>query len=630
MRINFNLIKSYNVEYNQRAKEKKLEQQQPLKYKQIVSYAFLPISFNGSKPSEIELQKNIADVLTELKQKYVQEKFKADKEGPQNSKQKLLIGELLDIISKNEFKDLKVEESRILKHLDNKSIELNDKFSSETYRVFTNSSSTKDEKFKSFKVASSFVEEEYLKSEPSESAQIKTLLDEYLELSNRAVNKGHTIYTQNVTKKFFLTAKKYWSQKYLPKLLDAELEKMIFVEKSIQKSPALNKLKTFNDLSLDDKYLVSKYYENNNYQIYDDDPMQKILNDRTIENKAVLIEEIRNKMVLDTENFSETLNAVNTLRNTKEGIQALDDFKIPRKNNDEKLSLLNIYLIALGQKELCFEDNDEKFNYLSTLDKKELNLATEKIQKDWHEKYLPIDLDKEVDFQAYKTDIQVGIKNELFKINENIGQIKLKLDKIELSLTELVSNVDRIYAKFKNPVEDEAQMQKKANLYLESMKSGIEKLNDKDQEKVLLAFKTEGIRYLDVVLKNSKDEASKKMLNDLKGTISRAQRPNAVLAKFESLGTIFVMNQAMNLFRGAPPQAVAHTVNALTTPQTFAGFPVHQPYMGVSDVAQSSALMTALAGGATIAAITVAIMGIYGVYRATSVHKEFSDMYFGE
>jgi len=411
----------------------------------------------------------------------------------------------------------------------------------------------------------------------------------------------------------------------LPDILKAELEKMIYIENVKEKCPHLEKLMSFSNLPLDDKVFVAQYYENNQYKEYDDEPLNRILKTRSIEDKSKIITEMRSKLLLDAQIFNEHLVMLQNLSDNFENASKLDEYKMSPYKSDN-FSLLDYALKVSGQEDLIYENMESKIEYLVNLNKDEIMELTERIKKDWFEIYLPEKINKEVEYQTYITDPDVKIIDELIKINANLERIYVKLDKIDLSLSEFITNIDRIALKMNNPVEGSEKLQQQTALTIDNMKRGLSNSDEKQNKKVMESFKTEGIDYIDLLLKTNKDAATEAMLTDMKDTITREKRPSAVMARIEGIATMMMVNSVMCGARGSQQAALQHKVNSLTTPNTI---DAQLSNSGVSDAGQGGLGLSALINPKMMI-IAAVVIGLYGIYKSAQVHKEFSDMHFGE
>lgn len=477
--------------------------------------------------------------------------------------------------------------------------------------MFNNPQSTNKEKLKAVQTAYSFVQDKAKKHKEPEN------LAEYLNSLNLSLDNHHTVFADKSIQHLFQEAQNYWKQEYLPKLLNREDNKIAYVESVLEKMPSLKVMKAFNDLSYDDKYFVAKYFEINNFKVFEDDAMKKILTDHTIENKNELLNEVRQKIVIDTEVFNEKLNELPYLLQDESGLEELSNYIINGKNKDDNISFLNLLLIALDKKDVIDKDIETKVEYFSSLDSSTLDKGIEKVRKIWFFKFVPLKLEKEISYQAYKTDIHVKNHTELVKINAQLEKINIKLDKIAISLTDFISNLDGIYAKFKTPVEDSMEIQRNTGMQIEEMLSSVNRLSDEEKEKLMDSFKTDGIKYLEILLKNTKEQAVVNMINDLKKVIVEEKKPNMVLARLESYGTMAVMS---NLMHGGHAASVAasHSINTLTNADFLSGNTASTFGGGIGAILDPHAL-----------AFAAVVAGIYSIYSASQTHKEFSDMYFG-
>lgn len=542
------------------------------------------VSFYGNKPSELSLLKDISKTLESNNIPTLQKQYD-------------------DTIDINYEKDFSVENSPHNKILTKRKSDFIDEFDKNAEKLYNNPRSSNEDKIKAVQFAYSFVADKAKKYKEPEK------LGDYLNSLNLSVEYEHTIFADKSIKKLFKEAKEYWIDEYLPILLQKENAHIQFVENAKIKLPLLDELKGFNDLSISNKFFVAKYFEINGFKKYKDDPMIKIIKDHTIKNKEDLLNEIRQKIIIDTEIFCEKLNQIPELILSENGIDDLDSYTITGKNKDNETTLLKLLLMALNKNEL--QDKKSLLECFESLNKTELDKAIDDIKKIWFLEYVPLKLENETTYQAYKSDIDVRNNDELQKINKQLEQINIKLDKMSMPLIDYISNLDSVVAKFKNPVEDSLQVQRNAGIQIEEMLSSVDKLSDEEEQKLMEAFKDDGIKYLDVLLNNTKNKAIENMINDLKTVIKEEKRPSMILARLEGYATMSIMSGLMHGGSHTASIAAAHAANAST-----------------GAMASTGGLLSSILDPYTLAFAAV-VTGIYSIYSTSQTHKEFSDMYFG-
>lgn len=555
-------------------------------------YYYLPLISFKSQKTDMRLIKQVAESL-ELNQLPVLTV-------PQNSS--LLFN------APNNGKDF--DDSKYKDVLENKKYHFIQEFIDKTRGIYENPNSSNTEKEKAIQTACTFIREKEQKYNEG------TALDNYLNSLKLSEEVNNTIFADKTLRKLFEEAQKYWEKEYLPILMQEEKRKLQYLEGFYEKRPDFKKLKTFNDLSYEDQYFVAKYLEINDFKSFDDDPMITILDNVAIEEKKNVLNEIRKKITLDNEIFNDLLANLPALIKNQEGIEFVKNYRILGKNDDNQTNLLKLLLEKLGKNDLINKSSILQEDYFQALDNNTLTQAIEDVRKEWYAKYVPLKIEKEVSYQAYKNDIHVQNNNALKEINKNLEKINIKLDKISLSLSEFISNIDGIHAKFTNPAEDCAEIYKRTGIQIEAMKASAGNLNSEDEQKLLNAFKSEGLKYMDVVLKNTKDNATLNMIKDLKTVINTAEKPNMVLNRLEGYATMAIMSGLLH--GSASSAATSHAVNSLVNVDMTNGEGAVSTVSGggLSSLISSQAL--------ALAAITA---GLYGITSATKIHKQFSDIY---
>lgn len=494
--------------------------------------------------------------------------------------------------------------------LENKRYQLSQEFVNKTRGLYENPNSSNQEKLKAIQIACTFLQEKEQKYKEHST------LGDYLNSLKLSEETNHTVFADKALNKVFDESQKYWESEYLPKLMQAEKRKLQYLDKFYEKRPDLAKSKTFIDLSYQDQYFVAKYFEINNFKEFDDDPMLRILGNVAIEEKKNVLNEIRKKVALDIEVFNDMLVNVTDLLKSQSGIEVMKGFSVNGKNDDNQTNLLKLLLEKLDKNDLISENTEIQEEYFQKVDNDTLLEAIEDVRKELFTKYIPLRIEKEVTYQAYKNDIHVKNHEQLKEISKHLENINIKLDKISLSLSEFISNLDGVHAKFPNPAEDCAEIYKRTGIQLESMKATTGKLSPEEEKRLLNSFKTDGIKYLDVVLKNTKDQATVAMIKDLKTEIKNAEKPNVVLSRLEGYATMALMSGFLH--GSASSAATSHAVNTLVN----------------ADITSGTGAMSSVTGGGLSALISpqalalVAITaGLYGITSANKVHKQFSDIY---
>lgn len=527
-----------------------------------------------------------------------------------------------------EIQSATMTKSEIAQSLLNKEVALTRKFNQDTYEKFTSPNSNQEERLEAFALSLAFLSLAIKNSDSKKLSEILTAIANFknaVEISSFQDNSQALVES---TKRLFDLSCEYWKKEYLPPIIDEEIGKIIFIENAASKHKTLQDLKVFRELPLDEKYFVAQYFENQNGIVYSDDPMLEILQNRTIPDISSIISEMRKKASIDNDDFLSKINNLNGLLKTPQGVTELSCYYVGDKNLENSISLLTLLLLIMNKPELIEEQDFDKIaDSFKDVPEEEVTGAAELIKQEWQNSYLPAIIDKEAMFKAHETDANTQIIKELKQINENLGKIVIRLDDISISLNQLVTNMDRLYAKFDNPQEKTKELSQAGALYIEAMKDGMANLTPEQSKQLLNAFKTEGVRYLDVLSDKTSDPESKKMINGLKQTIYKANNPSTVVARLENYAPILLLNQGITMGR----KAITHSAFSRAKEEFMCKGMQEEAakQMASRKIAEEGAALSAGAiTGLTIAA--VAAIGLYGIYKASNVHKQFSDLYFGE
>ena len=506
-------------------------------------------------------------------------------------------------------------------------ISLIKRYDAQTYDKFIDSNNSNVEKLNAFGVALVFLSSAMKKAD---SKELKQILDTICDFRNSVSSMDSLLSgdCSKETKKLFDIAKEYWYKYELPELMDSEFQKMIYIEEATNQNKILQNSKTYINLPIDEKYYVARYFQNQKGTIKQDDPMIDILSNRTIVDTAAVIREMANKISVDESSFYNEINSSYSSIRSEDGIDRFSKFNLSGKNQDDDISLLNLYLLLFDRSDLTLESDKSKIaDFFSGISDEELEEANNSIIEEWNQNYLPEKMDREASFKAYETDVNTQIIKELKQINENLGHIVVKLDNISISLDQIVSNMDRMYAKFENPSVQTQELQQTNALYIEAMKSGLANMTPEQAQRVMQAFKTDGIKYLDVLDSKTTNPQNKAMINNMRQTIYKSSNPMSVVSRLEGYAPILMLNQGLTIGRKA----------IMRNAHRIAEHKLMQQGM-TATAAKQAVTAEAAAGGVGLSAGTIAataaasaiVVGMYGIYKASNIHNQFSDLYFGE
>lgn len=403
---------------------------------------------------------------------------------------------------------------------------------------------------------------------------------------------------------------------------------MIYIEEVTNQNEILQNSKTYIKLPIDEKYYVARYFQNQKGAIKQDDPMIDILSNRTIIDTASIIREMVNKISVDELSFYNEINSsYNSIRN-EDGIDRFSKFNLSGKNQDDDITLLNLYLLLFGRSDLTIESDKSRIvDFFSSISDEQLHEANNTIIEEWEQNYLPEKMDREASFKAYETDVNTQIIKELKQINENLGHIIVKLDNISISLDQIVSNMDRMYAKFENPSLQTQELQQTNALYIEAMKSGLANMTPEQAQRVMQAFKTDGIKYLDAIESKTTNSQNKAMINNLRQTIYKSNNPMSIVSKLEGYAPILILNKSLAIGKKVTMQNARRIAEHKLIHR---GMTAAATKKAATAEAAASATGVSASAIATTATASALVVGMYGIYKASNVHNQFSDLYFGE
>lgn len=515
----------------------------------------------------------------------------------------------------------------IIQNILAKEVNLINKYNSLTFKKFTDNNSTKEEKLESFSTAMFFLGETMKRATNEELKEILSAVVDFKD----SVNSMEMLLSDDCyekTKKLFELSENYWRKYNLTELMEEQFKKMIYTEEITNNYLKLQNSKTYTCLPSDEKYFVAKYIENQKNDLKEDDPILEILSNRTIPDIPAVIKEMSNKISTDEEIFYYVINNSYDFIRSKDGIEKLKELNLCGKNQDDDINLHDMYLLFFERTDLIAKSDDEKvLDFFKTISNEELNKANEEIVKEWFDNYLPAKLDKEVMFKAHETDVNTQIIKELKQINENLGNLTIKLDEMTIPLSEVVSNMDRMYAKLDNNPEKTQRLQESSSMYLEAMKNGFSQMTPEQCKQIMKTLKNDGIAYLNTLETKTSDPQSRAIISGMKQTIVKANNPMSVVTKLEGYAPIPILNRGIAIIqKGIRNSNIKASVDNMVSQ----GINEEQALTLAKNNALKGELPMAPVSIAKIGCWSALAAGLYGIYKASNVHQQFSDLYFGE
>jgi len=184
-----------------------------------------------------------------------------------------------------------------------------------------------------------------------------------------------------------------------------------------------------------------------------------------------------------------------------------------------------------------------------------------------------------------------------------------------------------MYAKFENPSVQTQELQQTNALYIEAMKSGLANMTPEEAQRVMQAFKTDGIKYLDVLDSKTTNPQNKAMINNMRQTIYKSSNPMSVVSRLENYAPIPIMQHGIGaITRGINKSKIQYAAEKLTAQ----GYTTAQAYSLAKQQAMAGELAMPASTAVGVTAIAAIAIGLYSIYKASNMHKEFIDLYFGE
>jgi len=393
----------------------------------------------------------------------------------------------------------------------------------EAYQLFDENSlniifSTKhsdESKINAFKFLNDYVLEK-LKKENGEN-----LSETYQRLYNinSAIKEKQSYESMDLLKNeivdFYKLAKEGFDKNHMSKLLEIEYNKVMFIQENEKEIPDLKRITGYQNFNTEQKFFISYYFNNLSkfiqndgaFKIAKDDFLRLIISDRNIETPEEIInsifasvDNIQNNYYYDLDNYYMLL----------QNSEFNKDIKFPTRttyNPNDNLSYENLYLQKLNKPQLMCLSTEEQRNFLRTLTEDEFLMLNDKIKEDWKQNELPFVMFKQVRKHSYNSSIAVNICNELKKVNENLSDIKIKMDsmicsfdkfmklcpviktleeekKINVNSSNIISDIEREYAAL--PKSEQENFDKAIADYMPSIIEELQLKVDRQEDKDLL------------------------------------------------------------------------------------------------------------------------------------------------
>lgn len=298
-----------------------------------------------------------------------------------------------------------------------------------------------EKKLQGFSEIVLYVEDSLNKDLPETLSKNLKVINQTQNNLQTAIDKESISYFKNDIKNLYNISINSWEEKELPFLLNNMMTKQIYNINAENQNPRIKNFQNYAGLSIEQKYFVSKYYsiKNNNYE--DNDLLKIMIDDRNIDNPASIIDAMSLKIDNDRDVYFKKLDNFSELLDFRKYNPSVDIPERITQNPDDYFTFINMYLYVLGKLDEYQKHSDEsKLEFLSTLTKEEIKLASGEIKDLWTKEELPFAIQSEVRKQANLTSINKKMFDELVKVNLNLNDIKIKMDNFTYSLKDLIEN----------------------------------------------------------------------------------------------------------------------------------------------------------------------------------------------
>lgn len=407
-------------------------------------------------------------------------------------------------------------------------------FNKRTINKIFNEKLDNEKRLNGFNEIVSYIENSLEQDTPQKLSQnLKTISAAQNNL-DKAIQKESFQYFKNDIKNLYNIAVNSWEEKELPFLLNNTLKKQIYNLNAEKKNRRIKNFQNYSGLSVEQKYFVSTYYTAKNNSYENNDLLKIMIDDRNIDNPAVIIDAMSMKIDNDMAVYFQKLDSFPEFLNFRKEDRYIDIPDRVTQNPNDFFSFINMYLYVLNKLEEYQKYSDEsKIEFLSSLTKEELQLASNEIKELWINEELPFAVQAEVRRQANLTSINKKMFDELVKVNLNLNDIKIKMDNFSYTLKDLLENKYII----KDPEEMEkinqnastlvADAERKYNSMSEEQKASV----DKSLQETLPLV-------IDNLIKNETDPKSIEELSLLKTKCKTS--PKAAKDSFGLIKTILV------------------------------------------------------------------------------------------
>lgn len=273
------------------------------------------------------------------------------------------------------------------------------------------------------------------------------LLSNKIELSNQ-LEAGRTKYKLRLFKRaiacnsynaesawirLLKEAQEFYNIEILNKITNKNIKKLHSMNTKLSTENNETVLNAINDISLESikqKDFIVRYKDDINFKMI-------------LSNNAILKKEAIDLLLSFEDNNKSMFKLIS--QSFKENINP----EIIKENKD----LANRYITALGKDTVVMKTDEEKFNFLNSIPKEELELVSHKVSKDWKEGTLKKFMSK----KFLEIELQHNINAHIMNINDALKRVNTFLDKISINtdgqnqtLENISNNIDKYIEHYKD------------------------------------------------------------------------------------------------------------------------------------------------------------------------------------
>lgn len=246
-------------------------------------------------------------------------------------------------------------------------------------------------------------------------------------------------------------------------------------------------------------------------------------------------------------------------------------------------NLVNLYLNYIGEDSIGLSDK-AKIEKLSKLTNEEFKILAEKARKHWFD-ILPQEMNRQFKEEKLKKNISQKIYKEVIKVNENLNDIKISIDKNTYTLNQVVSNINDLQYRCNDVNTTVKLLNANLTLQFERFSEKLLSLNNSQQQKLVNEMKPELTSIFKMLSENSKDPNASRIFHNAYNNLNAAGTADDmmnILFQTASSTTPMIGYSFLNANKVAHVKMTDHLGNNHIPAENISGqYPSHDSFANV-------------------------------------------------